>query len=133
MQRIGMGQPDWTENPKAKRWDDPPPPYDWRNPPPYKGCDFSPELPMDGLYGSAGKGAPFGSAPEKLHWREVQRQPNSKLEGHQGSYMMAVADFEVLRGCADFGKKGVAWNEPVPVSPRSLLLPIRVGTSAFAL
>lgn len=71
---------------------------------------------MDRLYGSAGKGAHFGSPPEKLHWREVQRRPANKLEAYQGSYTMAVADFEVLRGCTDFGKGGVAWNKPVPVS-----------------
>jgi hypothetical protein len=98
------------------RWSEPPLPYDWRNPPPYQGVETSPELPMDGLYGSAGNGAPFGSPPDKRHWREVQRQPTNRLEGHQGSYMMAVADFEVIRQAADFGKKGVAWNKPVPVS-----------------
>ena len=98
------------------RWNDPPPPYDWRNPPPYKGSESSLDLPMDGLYGSSGSAAQFGSPPEKLHWRELQRQPINKLEGHQGSYMMAVADFEVLRGSMELGKKGVAWNKPVPVS-----------------
>ena len=119
-QSLGIDQPDWTKEPKATPWSEPPPPYDWRNPPPYKGAEGSPELPMDGLYGSLGKGKKFGSPPEKLHWREVQRQPVSRLEGHQGEYMMAVASFEVLRGCEDFGKRGVAWNKPVPVRFHSL-------------
>jgi hypothetical protein len=30
--------------------------------------------------------------------------------------MMAVADLETLRGSPDFGKGGIAWNKPVPVS-----------------
>lgn len=55
-QTLGPEMPDWTEDPKARAWDEPPPPYDWRNPPPYQGNESSPELPMNGLYGSEGKG-----------------------------------------------------------------------------
>lgn len=115
-QTLGPEMPDWTEDPKARAWDEPPPPYDWRNPPPYQGSESSPELPMNGLYGSEGKGKDLGPPPEKLHWREVQRRPANKFEAHQGSYMMAVADLETLRGSPDFGKGGIAWNKPVPVS-----------------
>ena len=133
-QTLGPEMPDWTEDPKARAWDEPPPPYDWRNPPPYQGSESSPELPMNGLYGSEGKGKDLGPPPEKLHWREVQRRPANKFEAHQGSYMMAVADLETLRGSPDFGKGGIAWNKPVPVSrppARSLAPRLRILRTAL--